>query len=280
MEPVFNTIVHGKWVLAGEHAVLRGYPALAMPLKQFHLSLKFKPELSGGLIVTPNEVSDVIKALLSDALFEESRLPIGELHLESTIPIGAGLGSSAALSVALARWLSGSLALDTQGVIDLATRLEHRFHGQSSGMDVASVISGEPIVFTKGSKPEHIGITKMPRFTFYDSGRRVPTKQCVSSVESLFDTNRDLAQSLDERMGQATNYAVDGLIRYNNGDVRDGLVFIARAMSISHECFSAWGLVPTEAARVISGVLGDGALAAKLTGAGGGGMVVALWPES
>src|SRR4051812_30825391 len=112
----FQTRVPGKWVLAGEHAVLRGGTAVALPHPELGMKLNFQPDTSGlrnsndGLTVEPDSapIRDLIKEL-KDRFGDEGRnFPQirGLLKIESMIPIGAGLGSSAALCVALTRWLS------------------------------------------------------------------------------------------------------------------------------------------------------------------------------
>ena len=66
-------------------------------------------------------------------------------------------------------------------------------------------------------------------------------------------------------------------ICFDRGDAKSGLKHLTQAIQIAQECFYRWGLVPPEAQLLEQKLLREGALATKLTGAGGGGMVVALW---
>ncbi len=283
----FQTRVRGKWVLAGEHAVLRGGSAIALPHPEFALELEFKPlAQSASLEVIPESAQPVIQEILATVLDQEIAAPTGRLEIRSSIPIGAGLGSSAALCVAVGRWLSPILGLSTPSSLqEFATRLEHRFHGRSSGMDVAAIVAGEPISFIMkdGSGAIPLGVQKQPRFTFHDTGLRARTSDCVAKVEKLREKDPVLAEKLDRQMSAASQLALDGLVRYgsqsSSKEAKEALEMIASAMRHAQECFYAWQLIPAEAKKLQAELLAKGALATKVTGAGDGGMIVALWGD-
>jgi mevalonate kinase len=201
----------------------------------------------------------------------------GELAIQSSIPVGAGLGSSAALCVAVTRWLAGPLGLRSEQVGAFATRLENFFHGESSGMDVAVCLADAPVRFVRGGEPQPLELRRLPRFTFHDTALRARTSDCVARVGAFQTAQLELGRRTDELMAEASAAAVEGLRLYDAGESGTGLERIARAMSLSHECFERWDLVPPEARALRQELLQRGALAAKLTGAGCGGMVVALW---
>ncbi len=280
----FQTRVPGKWVLAGEHSVLRGAPAVALPHPELGLSLAYDPhEKSESLSVNPPEANGILLELLS-AMIENIQTqglsfsqPQGRVQIESTIPIGAGLGSSAALCVALTQWVSSILEFGEEQKIELATRLEHRFHGKSSGMDVAVISARQPITYTMANGIQNIGVTSLPKFTFHDTGLRSRTSDCVLRVEKFREDTPQLGAHVDAKMEAASRFAIDGLAAFDAGDRPAGLRLISDAMKQARECFYSWELVPGEARRLEESLLREGALAVKLTGAGGGGMVVALW---
>ena len=182
----FETKVPGKWVLAGEHTVLRGGVAVAFPHPEYSLEFSYTP---GGehLVVTPDLASQPVQDLIrvaQKAFAEEFRFPTGQIEIKSTIPFGAGLGSSAALSVALSRWLlTERYGSFTNGqVIELARTLEDRFHGKSSGMDVSVVALEKPIRFSMKEGAKVLEISKFPVFRFTDTGLRASTKDRKSVV--------------------------------------------------------------------------------------------------
>jgi mevalonate kinase len=206
--------------------------------------------------------------------------PKGLLQMNSTIPIGAGLGSSAALCVAITRWMREPLGISSHDQIEFATRLEHRFHGRSSGMDVAVIAANDPISFSMEKGMRSLGVKKLPRFTFHDTGLRSRTSECVLKVEAFRESCPAQASQIDDSMATASRLAMEGLIQYDSNRTLDGLNLIQKAMLQARECFYSWNLVPEEACHAEEQLLKQGALAVKLTGAGGGGMLVALWPDT
>ena len=266
--------VPGKWVLAGEHAVLRGATAVALPHPEYFLSLEvteareltiFPQKLSG-------EILDLLKSIRDRWEDEDRSFPqlTGNLSIVSSIPMGAGLGSSAALSVAFTKWLARPLGIHEDQFFEFAKSLEHRFHGRSSGMDVAAVLAGEPISFSIERGSETLGVKKLPKFTFHDTGLRARTSECVLKVEAFRAEQPMRAMQIDEQMSRASQQAIEGLISGNRAE-------IASAMQTAHLCFESWQLIPTQARDLEQKLLAEGALAVKITGAGGGGFLVALW---
>ncbi len=289
----FEIRVPGKWVLSGEHSVLRGATAVAFPHPEFQLLLRFEPSgeraspEGAGLEIQPEWARSVILDLLQMVRDEQNsrgrefHFPAGRLVMESTVPSGAGLGSSAALCVAVARWLSGPLGVPDAGILEFATNLEHRFHGKSSGMDVAVCAVERPISFVRGRGPTFLQIERFPKFTFHDTGFRASTSECIRRVEHLREEDAVSAIRADELMGRASRLILEGLPLYDGvaegGDHSAALRRVAEGMKSAHEAFLIWSLVPGKVQREIEDLYREGALAVKLTGAGGGGFLVALW---
>jgi mevalonate kinase len=280
----FTTCLPGKWVLVGEHTVTRGGMAIVFPFPGVSLRLDFAPQRSERLKVSPPEAEPVIYELLS--IYESGRRrddgfswPTGRLTIQSDIPQGAGLGSSAALCSAVARWIASGAGLTANELAETARSLESRFHGDSSGMDVAAALANAPIVFEKGCPPRILKLERVPHFTLHDTGLRSNTSECVSRVKTFMDRNPDKALSVDRAMEAASYKALKGLLTYDRGNEQAGLEAIAEGMRMALDCFSAsaWNLIPETEQRLIHSLLADGALAAKPTGAGGGGMALALW---
>lgn len=283
----FETFVPGKWVLAGEHAVLRGGRAVALPRHDIGLRLTFEPDSRlSRLEVDPMPAQDVIQGLAS-ALIDKIKVlkgvsvqaPRGILKLQSSIPIGGGLGSSSALCVAMVRLMTSGQRLSVIEQIEWATELENRFHGRSSGMDISVATLGRPILFAQGPIYEPIQVSSLPSFRFHDTELRAKTLDCIEKVASLASRDPVRAAELDEKMKQAALDSVDALVAYERGETERSLQALSQAIHSAQECFEGWGLVPERVSELAQKIKRSGALAVKLTGAGNGGFLVSLWPS-
>jgi mevalonate kinase len=283
--------IPGKWVLTGEHAVLRDYSALAFPHPDAKLTISFEQSQSPfetGLEIFPSSAREMIFELLGILLQllkqKPEALPSGTLEIQSSIPLGAGLGSSAALCVGLVRWISKcaaeGLGCQVEDGLFLASRLEDYFHGQSSGMDVAVAWHEKPIHFRRGRPVEALALSKVPHFRFHDTGLRTPTRICIDQVEEYRRENPLQSAEIDRKMGESTHLALSALMNFSEGKNVDGaLEVLSRAMDQAQACFEAWGLVDESINRQRADILSQGALAVKVTGAGKGGFLVSLWEE-
>lgn len=277
----FTIEVPAKWVFSGEHSVLRGGSAIAFPLTKFSLKLNYRE--NQNLTVTANEPKSQMNLLLARASEflgkDVSLFSKGEIEIQSSIPIGAGLGSSAALSVAVARLAIWKTGANSDQCIPLATHLEDVFHGKSSGMDVSVIAQAKPILFSMKNGAEVLtDFKRHPHFEFYDSGKRGQTKLCIDLVTTWRSGSLGLAKKFDDQMNLATEEALGALHRFE-ALPSDAELVLARAMTRAQVCFEAWGLVPDELLKQKNDLLKQGALAVKLTGAGLGGFWVALWPD-
>ena len=250
-------------VLSGEHSVLRGGAAICMPYEEMGLKFQFQPEKGKGLRVLPSPWGEALLKLLKRSGLE--KIPGGLVQVGSTIPTQAGLGSSAALSVAVVRWLSGEgLAPELQW--SRARDLEHEFHGVSSGMDVAAVIAKGPICFQKGVATPIRAKKGKFKISLHDSGVRSSTVEMVKRVQSHPQTPK-----IDEVMGDASDQIMGAL---KAGDA----LALAEGVHLARSCFKSWDLIPPEVAKLERSLKRKGSLATKPTGAGGGGFVLSIDP--
>ena len=278
----FGIELPAKWVLTGEHSVLRGKTAIAFPLSRYKLRLTYRENESFS--ITPNPFQSQIRKLIERALeylkIPENAFPSGEVQIESEIPIGAGLGSSAALCSAIARLVLWKTRGDLSLWVPLATHLEDFFHGKSSGMDVNVIVHGSPVAFSISHGVEKLEVPGAgPNFEWYDSGYRGNTRDCIERVNHWQRQNPHLKDSLDDRMHEAGGIAQEGLRIFTVNPIA-GEAKIRTAMELAQGCFEQWGLVTPELITQKFDLLKQGALAVKLTGAGLGGFWVALWPSA
>lgn len=276
----FSCKAFGKWILAGEHAVLRGVPALVFPIQSRNLELNYyQSENPLELRLVGDHGKDlqllvwgVLEKACEILTIPRSSLK-GTLLLESSIPVGAGMGASAALCVAVTRWLGYLGYVSEQGFYEFARNLENLFHGESSGVDIAVALTGEGLRFVRDGAREPLVATWKPRWYISYSGQRGVTVDAVNKVKDLILQNPFLGEKLDQQMATAVEMAERAL----KLDASEGLPFLVKAVELAGDCFEKWGLNEGAPAAHIQWLRRQGALAVKPTGSGGGGYVLSLW---
>lgn len=280
-EPLFQTSVHGKWILTGEHAVLRGCPAILFPLPSKTLKLKYwQSEKSDVRATFSGEYTDQLRQAFSSVLqraIENLNLDhnnlFGQFHLENNIPIGAGLGASAALCVVIGRWFIFKKHLSQKDLFEFAKHLENLFHNESSGADIAAVMSENGIRFSQNEEIYSIKPSWKPNWTLSYSGKPSATALSVKKVKELWLSNPKLAQAIDDDMERSVKIAEKAL----SIPADEGFSYLKEAIEIGRNCFERWGLIEEHLERHINQLLDKGAVAAKPIGSGQGGFVVSLW---
>jgi len=279
----FSVEVPGKWILAGEHAVIRGSPALVFPLMTRSLTLSFTPKDQDLTLELAGEHGEELQLLIWGVLEKACELKKihrsdlrGYIVIQSSIPIGAGLGASAALCVAVSRWLQFFKIVNDSEISEFARQLENLFHGESSGVDIAVALSGQGIKFVRGEKNNDRTQVKMnwqPKWYVSYSGKRGVTLECVQKVKALLGQNPELGQEIDNDMAKAVSLAEMALGQNES----TGFLKLKEAMNLANSCFERWGLTTPSHMNWLKE---QGAVAVKPTGSGDGGYVLSLWNES
>jgi mevalonate kinase len=281
-----STLQHacGKAILVGEHAVVYGARAVALPLPaqriQVSLDLATSRNLDRNhLILNGDNVPADVCHVIADA-FQLLGLKPCPVYIEghSNLAMGAGLGSSASLCVVTIRAIAGAygIALERRDVARLGNELEKRFHGNPSGLDTAVVAYEQVIDFRRGCDPKPItlspirisdGETRPWRFALIDSRTRASTRSMIELARPYFTgaDSREVLGEFEELVAQA----IKGL---SHGLVAD----VAAAMQTANTHLRQAGIVPRSMESIIQKCMNIGCAAAKSTGAGGGGTVIAL----
>ena len=281
----------GKVILLGEHAVVYGVPAIAASIERgVTATARLAPLatlfVDGTEVPRDHELQRALRAVLARLGAPEVRI---DLHLE--LPPGCGLGASAAMGVAVARAvleLTGQLppeVLPQAGrapddeppsedalVLDAVDGWERVFHGDPSGVDAAAALGRGVLQFVKGQPPRPVlpGLPLVLALCVADPP--ASTREMVASVARLKARRPDLVQRTLEGIHSLVRNAV---LCVEAGD-RTGL---GSLMNYNQMLLSGL-MLSTEGIEKACAVARDaGALGAKLTGAGGGGCVVALAEE-
>ena len=276
----FECQSYGKWILSGEHTVLRGGEALVFPLYDHRMKFQFLPaekdldvQFEGE---RGKELSLVFYGLLEDALkrIGKSRSDLsGKLIIDSSLRLGAGMGASAALCVGVTQLFNSLGWVKDDDQYEFSRSLEDLFHGESSGVDIAVSLEGKPLKFKKGGDRHELAMNWKPYWYISYCGQRGSTAECVKKVKTLWEQNPRLGEKLDAVMNEATETAKSALAT----NQEEGLPLLAKSMDLARSAFNQWGLCEGRLGEHMKTLQKQGALAVKPTGSGGGGYVISLW---
>jgi mevalonate kinase len=275
----------GKVILLGEHAVVYGVPALAVGIDRG--AVAWVDSCTGAAVSAPtpcrlfvegwdvavsedqvdHDLGRAFRALLDAERAKGRVLSDLSIRARSELPPGGGLGCSAALGVAIARAVSPGIASDDAQ--ELAMAWERIFHGNPSGVDAAVSARGGGIFFQKGRGIEPV---KSKNALFLCVG----STGVASSTKTMVDAVARLRERRPEVVGKAFE-GITSLVRNARLAMEAGdRVGLGRLMDLNQMILGGL-FVSTEEIERMCGLARDaGALGAKLTGAGGGGCVVAL----
>jgi mevalonate kinase len=272
---------HGKVILLGEHAVVYGHPALAGAIDG---GVTVETTAGTGLLrvpawklATPATAELPAIARAYRALRERLGLSLDGAHdftVRFGVPTGAGLGSSAAMAVALARALCDAHGRRaTPAEIEAAAMAsEEVIHGRPSGLDHTVAQRGGFGLFVRGRGLEPVAAARPLELVIGHTNRERDTKGRVARVAELVEERPDETRA---RFG-----AIERLVGAARGAVEGGdLAALGRAMQENQAHLAALEVSCPEIERMCALAGEAGALGAKLTGGGGGGCVIALAPE-
>ncbi len=252
----------GKLILLGEHAVVYGHPAMAAAVGlHTTVTLWSRP---GPTALGSSAFHDLrLRQTLASALPPEGL----RVDIESQLPAGRGMGSSASIAVALVR---AAAALEGEEprfetLFERSLALERIFHGQPSGVDNMVVLRGGLLSYRKGP-PLDIRPLRVPvplPVVILDSGLAGSTARLVAMVGASRPTTDPVLQSIGSLVERA-----EGLL--------DDPVALGAAMDTNHGLLRELGVSTPRLDQLCQLARENGALGAKLSGAGGGGVVLAL----
>jgi len=285
-----------KIILFGEHFVVYGEPAIVTAIdKRAHVTAELRtdkriyinsPNLkASGYFSEKNRFQaeqggqearpklEPIKIAVQQIL-NLSKKKIGvNINVQSNIPVAAGLGSSAAVAAATATAVSQLLGMEIskEDVFRTAYEVERFVHGTPSGIDPTISTYGGVLLFHKDRGPTPLNVKEDIPLVVGDTGIERSTGEMVSGVRQRRERYPSIFNPIIKAGGRVALRATKAL---EAGDLNT----LGELMSINHWMLSAIGVSNESLDRLVYTARKAGAFGAKLTGAGGGGCMIALSP--
>jgi mevalonate kinase len=285
--PALSASAPGKIILFGEHAVVYGRPAIALPVTQLKARAMVTPSPLGAPgaihIAAPGiDLASPLEALSADhpiaaaiaGVCRELKItkpPACKLRITSEIPIEAGLGSGAAVSVAIIRVFSAFLghSLAEDRISALAFEVEKIHHGTPSGIDNTVITYEQPILFIKDQSIERLRPSRSFHFVIGDTGIPSPTVKTVGDVRTGWESNRNEYDTMFDAIGKLTLHA---RAAFEKNNLRE----LGALMDKNQQWLEKMGVSSPALESLIDTARGAGSLGAKLSGGGRGGNMIAL----
>jgi len=283
----FEATAPAKIILFGEHAVVYGQPAIAIPVTSLRARVYAEPTTpqTGVTIHSPNTRQVITVDLLDPdpqsslayavqlvcQKFGITDLPDYALHINSSIPLGRGLGSGAAVGTALVKVLLQIFekTLPLAELNQLIFEVEKKHHGTPSGIDNTVIVYEQPVYFVKGEPIRTFKIGRSLSLLIGDTGYGTSTHITVGDVRRLYELDAEHYMTIFNRIGKITRDARRCIER---GDA----FRLGRLMNENHDLLQRLTVSSIELDFLCEMAVEAGAYGAKLSGGGRGGNMIAL----
>lgn len=298
---LYKSTAPGKIILFGEHAVVHGQPAIAVPLPSVRVSAEAERAGRGGgvTIIAPDidvtmhvvgadETETFYNALAYPVIVALRALAVPMpdvcITVRSTIPMASGLGSGAAVATALIRVIAAVVerSLTNAELNPLVYEVEQRHHGTPSGVDNTVIVHERPVYFVRGEDGATIDMFDITRpFTLLvgDSGIGSPTHLAVADVRALYQAEPARIGAIFARIGDIVRTAraiIGSPVNPKNATIE----LLGSLMDENHALLRELTVSSPELDRLCTAAREAGALGAKLSGGGrGGNMITLVTPE-
>ena len=278
-----------KIILCGEHAVVYGRPAIALPLPHLRTYAEIRAR-HGRLEIRATDINHVVYmpthpptqqerphplALIAYLTCEHLRVrpPQALLTIRSDFPVGSNLGSGAAVSIAVARCLAAYFrqALSPEAASELAFVVERQHHGTPSGIDNTVIAYEQAVRFVKGEAPQvlrDVTVRNLP-VVIGDSGESTPTRVPVGVVRAAWEAEPARLEARFDAIAEQVRAAHAAL------SARD-LPDLGAAMNANHALLRQLNVSSEMLDRLCDSARAAGAWGAKMSGGGRGGNMLAL----
>ncbi len=279
--------VPGKIILCGEHSVVYGHPAIAVPVSDMRARAHIQPaETGSGLQLCAPDIQETLRlqdAPVNHPLGKAVNLVLDHLHVPepdavltvtSDLPVAGGMGSGAAITTATLRALAAYFEVDLppETISTMTFEVEKIHHGTPSGIDNTVIAWEKPVYFVKGNPPETFSIGTPLQLLIANSGIASSTREAVAEVRRRWLTT--------PRYYNVVFTCIGAIAKAARAAVEQGaLQALGTLLNENHSLLNKIGVSLSELDALVAAAQRSGALGAKLTGAGQGGNMIALVTE-
>lgn len=264
---------HSKIILIGEHSVVYGYPAIAIPLKKIEIECTIEEAKSNFFYDETDTLSVAIFTALKYLKKENVKI---KYKITSQIPQKRGMGSSAAVSIAAIRAIFNYFRenLEDELLEKLVNTAEIVAHKTPSGLDAKTCLSDKAIRFVKNKGFSYIDLNLEAYLVIADTGIYGNTGEAIQNVKNL-GSKAELSLKKLGRLTDEMTRILTGNIENKEEKIKK-ISKIGEIMTAANTELGKLNITIEKTELFVKTAIENGAAGAKISGGGLGGCVIAL----
>lgn len=266
---------HSKIILIGEHSVVYGYPAIAIPLKKIEIECTIEEAKSNFFYDETDTLSVAIFTALKYLKKENEKI---KYKITSQIPQKRGMGSSAAVSIAAIRAIFNYFGenLEDELLEKLVNTAEIVAHKTPSGLDAKTCLSDKAIRFVKNKGFSYIDLNLDAYLVIADTGIYGNTGEAIQNVKNLGDKAELSLKKLGRLTDEMTRILTGNIENKEEKIRREKISKIGEIMTAANTELGKLNIIIEKTELFVKTAIENGAAGAKISGGGLGGCVIAL----